>query len=69
MAMALRREWDGATLRNSGTRANNLLPVAGPAVPEAAYAAAVASFWEGLPGSTSFRSRSPGAFQDTKYMI
>ena len=56
-----RREWEGATLRNSGTRANNLLPLRGREVPEAAYAAAVATFWEHLPISASFRTRSPGA--------
>ncbi len=57
----LRREWEGATLRNSGTRANNLLPLRGRDVPEAVYAAAVATFWEHLPISASFRTRSPGA--------
>ena len=57
----LRREWEGATLRNSGTRANNLLPLRGRDVPEAAYAAAVATFWEHLPISASFRTRSSGA--------
>ncbi len=56
----LRREWEGATLRNSGTRANNLLPLRGGSVPEAAYAAAVATFWEHLPISAAFRTRSPG---------
>ena len=56
----MRREWEGATLRNSGTRANNLLPLRGGDVPEAAYAAAVATFWEHLPISAAFRTRSPG---------
>lgn len=54
------REWEGAALRNSGTRCNNLLPVAGPAVPEAAYAAAAATFWGNLPASSVARSRQPG---------
>lgn len=47
-------------MRNSGTRANNLLPISGREVPGAAYASALASFWDSLPGPSAFRGKSAG---------
>ena len=43
-----KREWEGAALRNSETRTNNLLPVAGLESGAEAYARAVESWWENL---------------------
>lgn len=43
-----KREWEGATLRNGETLCNNLVPVRGGCVSDAAYASAVATFWENL---------------------
>ena len=45
-----KREWEGATLRNGETLCNNLLPLRGPQVNDAAYAAACATFFENLEG-------------------
>ena len=43
-----KREWEGATLRNGETLCNNLVPVRGGSVSDAAYASAVATYWENL---------------------
>ena len=40
-----KQEWEGATLRNSRTRANALLPFWGATVGEEAYGACVEQFW------------------------
>ncbi|EOD21681.1 hypothetical protein EMIHUDRAFT_207692 [Emiliania huxleyi CCMP1516] len=40
-----KQEWEGATLRNSRTRANGLLPFWGATVGEEAYGACVEQFW------------------------
>ena len=40
-----KEEWEGATLRNSSTRCNAMLPLMGSTVSDEAYAAAVEQFW------------------------
>jgi len=47
---APKEEWEGATLRNSGTRTNGLLPFWGATVSEEAYAAVVDTFWAQVHG-------------------
>jgi E3 ubiquitin-protein ligase UBR4 len=43
-----KKEWEGATLRNSETLCNNLFPLRGPAVPLAQYARCVDQSWDNL---------------------
>ncbi|KAG6555165.1 hypothetical protein Mapa_003204 [Marchantia paleacea] len=43
-----KKEWEGATLRNSETLCNNLFPLRGPAVPLAQYARCVDQYWDNL---------------------
>ncbi|KAL3677862.1 hypothetical protein R1sor_020818 [Riccia sorocarpa] len=43
-----KKEWEGATLRNSETLCNNLFPLRGPAVPLAHYARCVDQYWDNL---------------------
>ena len=43
-----KEEWDGATLRNSQTRCNNLLPLRGASVSDAAYSNCVEGWWATL---------------------
>eukprot|EP00742_Colponemidia_sp_Colp-10_P004531 GILJ01004836.1.p1 GENE.GILJ01004836.1~~GILJ01004836.1.p1 ORF type:complete len:2747 (+),score=454.59 GILJ01004836.1:625-8241(+) len=43
-----KEEWDGATLRNSQTKCNNLLPIQGPAVSDEVYANGVDRFFVNL---------------------
>ncbi|KAK9817780.1 hypothetical protein WJX72_002069 [[Myrmecia] bisecta] len=52
-------EWDGASLRNGTTLANNLLPVRGSRVSTSSYMAAVNTFFDNLSSSGRLaRSRS-----------
>ena len=43
-----KEEWEGATLRNSQTKCNNLLPMHTPSVSEEAYAICVEQWWAHL---------------------
>jgi E3 ubiquitin-protein ligase UBR4 len=43
-----KKEWEGATLRNSETLCNNIFPLRGPAVPLAQYARCVDHYWDSL---------------------
>ena len=45
-----KEEWEGATLRNSSTRCNAMLPLMGATVSDEAYAAAVEQFWAACAG-------------------
>jgi len=40
-----KEEWEGATLRNSQTRCNNLFPMQGPKVSDDSYSQSVEKFW------------------------
>jgi len=40
-----KEEWEGATLRNSQTKCNNLFPVQGPKVSDDAYSQSVEKYW------------------------
>jgi E3 ubiquitin-protein ligase UBR4 len=43
-----KKEWEGATLRNSETLCNNIFPLRGPSVPLAQYARCVDHYWDSL---------------------
>ena len=43
-----KEEWEGATLRNSQTKCNNLLPIHTPSVSEEAYAICVEQWWANM---------------------
>jgi E3 ubiquitin-protein ligase UBR4 len=47
-----KREWDGATTRNHGTRCNALLPLRSHAVAQAQYDAACDSYWTAVSNAT-----------------
>ena len=43
-----KEEWEGATLRNSQTKCNNLMPIYGASVSEEAYAMCVEQWWANM---------------------
>jgi E3 ubiquitin-protein ligase UBR4 len=53
-----RDEWESASLQNGNTRCNGLLPLWGPAVPESAFAAALARHNAYLQECTGHRYRT-----------
>jgi len=55
-----KEEWEGATLRNSQTKCNNLFPIQGPQITDEVYATCLNKFWTNMNNvarceSTRFR--------------
>lgn len=65
-----RDEWECAALHNANTRANGLLPLWGPQVPESAFASCLARHNTYLQECTSHRDISyPSTLQDLKLLL
>eukprot|EP01135_Chromosphaera_perkinsii_P006329 Nk52_evm58s485 gene=Nk52_evmTU58s485 len=62
-------EWEGATLRNSHTQCNNLLPMFGPHIPFSSYRAAVDRFFVNLGNVAKLEFFRIGTLTDNVVML
>eukprot|EP00468_Gymnochlora_sp_CCMP2014_P014335 CAMPEP_0167769544 /NCGR_PEP_ID=MMETSP0110_2-20121227/17363_1 /TAXON_ID=629695 /ORGANISM="Gymnochlora sp., Strain CCMP2014" /LENGTH=953 /DNA_ID=CAMNT_0007658503 /DNA_START=1030 /DNA_END=3892 /DNA_ORIENTATION=+ len=66
----MKREWEGATIRNSHTLCNNLFPMLGPDINVNDYAVKVEKYWRDIPFRSSFQmSRVEIMIEDLRLLL